>query len=125
MSFNVSFASDSSCSGSKALLFTDFLSAAGPRPPPYYVVAACASESDSERALDQEGREEHKKNFSVSNCEVEIARKTSIVNPEDTSARILKDTFNVIEASNSFDINLPLRKRNIDKFKTPGKYNSE
>ena len=66
MSINVSFVLDSSCSGSKALLFTDSTSASRTRPSPHYVVAVCASKSDSERALDQEGREEHKKNFSVS-----------------------------------------------------------
>ena len=79
MSINVTFNSDSSCSGSKALLFTDSTSASRTRPSPHYVVAVCASKSDSERALDQEGREEHKKNFSVSNCKVEIRRKPPLL----------------------------------------------
>ena len=79
MSINVTFNSDSSCSGSKALLFTDSTSASRTRPSPHYVVAVCASKSDSERALDQEGREEHKKNFSISKCVVEITRRTSLI----------------------------------------------
>ena len=38
MSLNVSFASDSSCSGSKALLFTDLSNASRIGPSPHYAV---------------------------------------------------------------------------------------